>query len=497
MNLPRTLVALAAASLLAIGIRAVLQPRTGDAAAPELPPDAQAAAERQPASIPVSGDREVERRAVADEHSFVGKPAADPTAPARLTVELVAADGPAQQGEVELRLRSERTGRRASVDPADGCARFEALSPGTYMISLSQLPAGFLAPRDFQPQFLAEPERVSVTLAGEDRTLRLELEPAVHVFGFVRTPDGQLAQSVPVQWSPTNRFSLRATFTSRGDPRAQYFEPLGFDLVEGRYEGDVAGGLWVISLDGQLAGADRAAGARLETPVPQLRQLTPGATAQIDLEFRLAGNCSLRGTIRDEDGQPYGGLVVHAEALHALVEPSTGEKLEWPAGGGLAVSSPVDGSFLLDWLCPGPYSVYVEAQELRSTMDPGVGRGVGAAIQPRRLELLGGIATLEYTIRRPHPVHVTGGVVIDPAWAKEHGVEGLLPMMDLVRPSGREDRPETRAPVAVRAGGFELWVDAGVNDQRLELWLGTEHLVEPLTLSKAAEPAPLSIRIPR
>jgi hypothetical protein len=36
-----------------------------------------------------------------------------------------------------------------------------------------------------------------------------------------------------------------------------------------------------------------------------------------------------------------------------------------------------------------------------------------------------------------------------------------------------------------------------VNDQRLELWLGTEHLVEPLTLSKAAEPAPLSIRIPR
>jgi hypothetical protein len=301
---------------------------------------------------------------------------------------------------------------------------------------------------------------------------------------------------VPLQWTRSNRYSLRVAFTLRADSREQDVDVLGFDVIDGRYEGDVVAGLWVVSLDGQVSSSDARRSVHVETPVPQLRRLSPGTSAQIDLELTPAGGCSLRGTIRDEAGQPYGGLVVRAEAVRTLVEPSTGEKLEWSGVGGYAPSSMTDGSFLVDGLSPGRYSVAVDSESFRPENAAGVTR-VSDLVPRREVELVDGAATLEYTIRRTQRVHVTGRVVIDPAWAKEHNAEGLLPMMDLVRPSGREERPDTREPVAVRAEGFELWVDAGVNDQRLELWLGSEHLVEPLTLSKSANPAPLTIRIPR
>ena len=189
------------AVLLSFALFVVLRMRPGDAGAHEVPSATQPEAERASAPEPASMEREtgreteraVQRTEVDARDPAAAKAAAEPQRTACLTVELVAAGRPANGGAVELELRGERRHWGEAVDPATGRARFEDLAPGTYLVALPRTPPGFLPPRSFRRRSAADEEARSITLDGEDRLVRFELETAVRVFGYVRAPNGQLA----------------------------------------------------------------------------------------------------------------------------------------------------------------------------------------------------------------------------------------------------------------------------------------------------------------
>ena len=332
------------------------------------------------------------------------------------------------------------------------------------------------------------------------KPVRAAGDPArvAHVFGFVHTPDGQLAKSVRVEWSRKPQSTLQVSFSQPPGSTDSPGEPRSFDVVDGHYEGDVPEGTWVVSANGLALTDDLKNYAPFAAPVPLLRRLTADSRTQIDFDFRPVGTCSVQGTIRDEEGQPFGGLTAGISELHELVDPSTGKRIVLPQGVANAASAHSTGSFTLSGLPPGRFQLYVEPEGYKPMSPPDEGR-VGEVVPFRELVLVDGRLTVELTIRRPHPVQVTGRVEIDASWAAEHGLAGQTPTLELVRESGREGIPDVRDPVQLTADTLEFWfwLDAGVLQPKLELHLGSESNARPLILPRTGDLASYTVRLPR
>lgn len=323
-------------------------------------------------------------------------------------------------------------------------------------------------------------------------------ERAAHVFGFVHAPNG-LAKSVKVQWNAKPQYTLRVQFARPLDSIDPPAETRYFDVVDGRFEGDIGEGMWIVGVVGTALTEDLQAYTSFASPVPKLRRLAAGSRMQIDLDFRPAGTCTVEGTILDENGQPFGGLGVQVSELHDLVEPTTRETVTVPHGVGSAVNNPASGAFAVSRMPPGRFRLWVEPEGYKPMSPPGVGT-IGRREGPRDFVVEAGNITLDLTVRRPHPVHVTGRVEVDAAWAAEHGLAGQVPNIELLRDPGPPflpEIPDRRDRVELGPQGFDFWIEASVGEPRLELRLGTETLVLPLALTTKGEFAPLTIRFPR
>lgn len=450
-----------------------------------------------PTSAASSGS---EREAAASAPVMKAVAETKPTGSAAITVELVAGGRPANCGRVELELRGEWRRWWADVDSATGCARFENFAPGTYLISLPKTPPGFLPPRGFQRNSRADEEARSVTLAGEDLRVRFELEPAVHVFGYVRAPGGELAKSVRLPWDD------RASTISVGCWRTSesWVESAGkpeFYVFDGRYEGDLYEGLWVLAVQGSPALDEAGTPEKCADPAPALRLLPPASITQIDFEFRPLGSARLRGRILDEQGQPFEGLRGGVGEVGPLVDPTSQEILirTWPVGGDYwHIQTGADGGFDCDHLTPGRYMLFVEPEDFNPAAPPG-GSKLGELPPTRTLDLIAGDNTIELSIHRAHPVHITGRVLVDDRWVGEHAQKGAQPTLTLVCEHGIDGVHGRRDDLSLagRERSFDTWLDAAMKNPRLELELAGEKLVVPLALAPEAELAPLTIRFPR
>jgi len=498
MSRSRTLGPLAIAALLVIAVLIALRLRSGTPSTPEIPSQAQAAPERGLAPSPTEVEEDPARRAVESETSSAAKSAADPKPAACLTVELVAGGRPARGGEIRL-LRGGKNGSwNQTVDPTTGCARFENLAPGTYRIYIPQTPQGFLPPRVFQRPM--DPDVVSrdVRMAGEDRTVRFELEAAVHVFGDVRAPNGQLVKSAQLP----ARSSVQVRCWRKSASRAEEAGYPCFDVIDGHYEGDLYEGLWVFYVYGMPPLDSAGSPDRCVQALGALRLLPPASITQLDFNFRPLGSARLRGRILDEQGQPFEGVRGKIQEMNDLVEPTTRETLSWlhwqSEGDGGPFKSDLDGRFEFANLTPGHYMLSFEREGYSPLGSPEQSR-LGELPPKRTLEVTGQDSTIELTVRRAHPAHVRGTVTLDAEWARSHGSKDLFPSLMVVYATGREDQPEARIGVQCRwvHHDFDFWIDASLTDPRLEFTLLGEKLVLPLTLSTTGDPAPLVIHFPR
>jgi hypothetical protein len=490
MNRTRILAALLVAVLLVVALFLARREGAGASAALGAPAnrDAEAGSSRDPERTKAPA----ERHDIAATNA-VAAPSAPGTAGARLTVELVAAGRPASSGEVELHSgREEKVLLHASVDGHDGCARFESLPPGTYMISLAGLPLGLLPPRTFLRSSYPDDALRTVTMDGEDRLLRFELEPGVHVFGYVRTPDGQLARSMRLFGQTFPRVRCWRKSAGWGESVGEQY----IDIVDGRYEGYVHEGLWVLKVDGGPKLDDAGTELPCVTPLPALRRLPPGSETQIDFQFRPEAKGILHVMVRDEEGKPFEGLSGYVDELHELLEPSTGESENYPWGGGRATRSLDTGELKISSLPRGRYRLWIEPEGYSPTSKPGVAK-LGQVPPTSVLEFDGVEKTFEITIRRPRPVQVTGRIEVDSEWSRTHTAVESTAFLGLSWKTDREDVPVARENVQTDSGRFAFWLESSVKDPCLELMLAHETRRIPLTLVPDVTPDPLVIHFPR
>ncbi len=423
---------------------------------------------------------------------------ADPKRTAAITVVLIASGRPASAGEVELRMDTRKKGPAQSVDPLTGAARFADLGPGDYMVWVSKLPPGFLPPRAFQRNIESDYAMHRIRLDGEDRTLRVELEPAVRLFGYVRTPEGSLAKSNVQEWGS----SIRIRCWRKSDLWAESVGQPYLEVVDGRYEADMYEGLWKLSVDGFPALDEAGSVEPCVAPAPVLRRLLPGSTTEVDFDFRAPGGALVRGRILDELGQPFADLRGGIGELSRLEDPTSGDTLQpgWPDGGaGGAFKTGPDGRFECANLVPGHYHLSVEPEGFSPRSGPGGRTKFGEVPPTREVDVSDGVNTIEITIRRAHPVHITGRIAVDEKWAAAHAQKGAQPTLEIVFGYGIEGVPDSRDSISYvnLDSSFEAWLDASMTNPRLELELVGEKLVLPLALAPDVTLEPLTIHFPR
>lgn len=275
-----------------------------------------------------------------------------------------------------------------------------------------------------------------------------------------------------------------------------------FPVVDGRYEGDLHEGLWILSVQGYPALDEAGTPEDCAAPAEVLRLLPPASITEIDFDFRPLGSARLQGRILDERGKPIAGLRGGVGEVGPRFDSTSHATLRrtWPAGGdGWHFETDADGGFECANLTPGRYLLFVEPEGFDPRAGPSERAQLGERPPTRELELTGESTTIELTIRRAHPVRIAGRVLVDDRWATEHAQRGALPTLELVFGRGVDGAAERRDSLSCVdcERSFEAWLDASVPNPRLELELAGEKLAVPLALAPGVELAPLSIRFPR
>ncbi len=394
-----------------------------------------------------------EHRSALEPHSAAAVPALDARSPAeaaRLVVVLLADGVPARQGSVSI--ASSRGARTVDVAARTGAAVFDGLDAGSEVrVRVAATPLGYLAPRSGLVRGAREQR---VRLSGEETKLELELTAAAHVWGELSF-DGGI--------EPPERALVRCM--SLGAASGDELATVTAVVEEGRFSAYLPSGEWLFeSTLARVAAAPVAVGSaepRLGSFPPAARRevLEAGSSTRIDLRY-VRGGLALRGRIVDEDGRAIAGVQVTVSPLEG--DPQRpGDDAATRVRGLLRVDSDSEGRFEARGLIAGRYRVLVAPDCCRPLAAPGVNslaEPIGAL--HARLGADGGHDPLELVAQRSRPMRAFGHVVVDPEWARLHGVLGETPRVTVELGVSLERAKPVTYDVALVDESYDFWIEA-------------------------------------
>jgi hypothetical protein len=380
-----------------------------------------------------------------------------------------------EKGSGEVSLGSERT----PVDSQTGEARFESLRPGLYHLAkLSGVPDGWMAPWN------ADDPKVSWRVWSGVRRVQLPLVRGAHVFGTVRDSHDE-PLSPPITFIP-----LDETGAPRGAQRI-------FSAPKGRYEGDLESGLWLAT----NMGRDVRGSPMDDTDFPQeVLRLEPGAKVQVDFVAE-SGQQWIEGHVVDEDGNPFGGLLVACTRVFDLKIPGTDREIR-RSGKSRDAKADEAGSFRVEGLAKGRYRVCVDGwRQFDPFSKPDSPRSfgrIGGAPRCVTVELPDAKSSaLELVARRSSPVRVQVEVEVDADWRKREAIPTFLPDVRVLTDDVWEDGSPVRTSLSIHDGRFETYFEASLTSPRFELSLGKTVSTYPIVVPPNSHLFSMRVRFPQ
>lgn len=370
------------------------------------------------------------------------------------------------------------------TDAVTGQALFTGLEKGHQHVYLSGLPPGWILASTGPRVPASGHDAVEVDLLPGANACEIRLERAARVFGLVLGPEGEPLDTACVQMT---RFDAEDKFGRR---------PTVWLSVEGgSFHGDLQEGIWsgqVIGLGPGESGTIRDTRLRdFLAPTPQVQKLHAGSTAQMDFVCdRFSG--VIEGRILDESNRPFGGLQMKASRITTMTEPETGRVVTVAEDAGRDLST-TDGRFAFANLGRGSYRIQVDRQLFFAVGPPGI-NGIGAPIEPVDVTF-GAEPKLRVQIaaRRSHQVRVRGSIVLS---RSALAAEESTPSIFLSARAGGFRRETVRSWIEGSDRQFDFYVESAVQDPCLEVTIGGERAVYPLTLRPEIESTQLVLRFP-
>lgn len=396
-----------------------------------------------------------------------------------ISVDLACAYGASLRDvRVELYDATTRIARKST----DRRVEFAGLAPGQYQLRVEpeSLPEQVLVPRKQhrqtiwnQPDYSAAVEVVAQKVSH----VRIELEMAAHVYGYIYGPDG-----AALRWA-------HARFGSM-EPKDTSVDSRLFDLENGFYEGYLYPGLWAAKAG---LGVSRNAPDNSEAltwfthplremvkPIPVAMSLMPGESREVTFKIE-GGPCSLTGKLLDQEGEGFSDLDVFIYPEHLLI-PSIGE---FRMGLGTALAKRVtgpDGSFNIAGLQPGSYMLQIEPEGY-CPLGGSQHSIVGQVLQPMHIQIQAGENSFTHQIPRAYPVEIYGQVIVNQSWATPRGVLGQSPRVTLVLPASEQRRRDKRHLLSLnKEGEFRCYLESRERDAYLEVTLDHEISLVPVVL---------------
>ncbi len=457
-------------------------PQDGTVLASGEPADASASVSAEPelevaSDAEISGDRDASRLIATSETPSA--PAIEGSKLGALIIRLTADGRPVRGGELQIEkgsgdvsLGSEKT----SVDSQTGEARFEALRPGTYHLAkLTGVPDGWMAPWN------SDDPKVSWRVWSGVRRVQLPLVRGAHVFGTVKSSSDE-PSSPPISFVP-----LDETGAPRGAQRV-------FSATKGSYEGDLESGLWLAT----NMRRDVRGPSMDDADLPQkVLRLDPGAKVQVDFVTE-SGEQWIEGHVVDEDGNPFGGLLVACTRVFDLKIPGTDREIR-RSGKSRDVQADKDGSFRVEALAKGRYRVCVNCwKQFDPFSKPSSMSKIGAAPRCVTVELPDAKASaLELVARRSSTARVQVEVEVDPEWRKREAIPTFLPNVRILTDETWEDGSPVRANLSIHDGRFETYLEASLTSPRFELSLGKTVSTYPIVVPPNTHLFSMHVRFPQ
>jgi hypothetical protein len=380
------------------------------------------------------------------------------------------------------------------VDSHTGEALFEGLKPGRHLITFESLPSGWLAPRLARLGDPASVESIRVQLEPGTNVREIVLERSVLVFGQVLGPDGEPLSEILVRFS-----SFEANGTRSPEP------PFDFLVSSGKFEGEVHDGIWSAEAFDSVTLATSPASrvvlnsllphAECSPPPPQIRRLRAGTGEELDFAYER-GQGVIEGRIVDETNRPFAGVHVSALRIFAETDPESGVTIRREQRIQEARSSE-NGSFSLQELPPARYRVVVKPRDDLGILPPGASP-IGDGRHEAEVTLgADGVARVEITVPRSHPVRVHGTIDVDheKLGAAQLGLRTPSVFLAL-HPSG-PSAPAIRYMLECVGDRFDFYLDSGVRDPSIEIELDSLRASYPFTIAPSSEPEALVLRFPK
>jgi hypothetical protein len=199
------------------------------------------------------------------------------------------------------------------------------------------------------------------------------------------------------------------------------------------------------------------------------------------------------GRVLDEANRPFGGLQLVASRITTMTEPESGRAVTIAEDAGRDLST-TEGRFSFAGLGRGSYRIQVDSKYFFAVGPPGI-NGIGAPVEPVDVTF-GAEPKLRVQIaaRRSHPLRVRGSILLGPSAL---AAVNNTPSIFLNSRAGGFHRDTVRSWVDGTNGRFDFYVESAILDPCLEVTIGGERAMYPLTLDPEIESTQLVLRFPK